>query len=300
MNNWDNNPGYTIVKREDAQYPGILKEYERMPDLLYVKGNLPDPEVKSVAIVGARVCSMYGKNAALHTARILAENGVQIISGLALGIDQHAHQGALEGGGKTFAVMGCGIDICYPESNRPLYNNLLASGGGVLTEFEPGAPPLPHHFPIRNRIISALADAVIVIEARKKSGSLITASYALEQGKTIFALPGRVSDLLSEGCNELICQGAFPLLTPDQVLEELGIHSTVKEGVGTKTKQMTQEMKANELKLYQCVSDSPKTVDMLQKECELDYQAVIKCLVKFELNGLVEEPYPGSYCRTDR
>ena len=139
---------------------------------------------------------------------MLAANGVAVISGLACGIDAAAHEGALRGKGKTFAVLGCGVDICYPKQNYPLMRRMLENGGGVLSEFPPGAEPLPWHFPIRNRVISALADVVLVIEAKEKSGSLITADYALEQGKTVFALPGRTTDATSRGCNRLIAQGA--------------------------------------------------------------------------------------------
>ena len=160
-----------------------------MPAVLYARGVLPDPEKKSVAIVGARNCSTYGKKEALRFAGVLAENGIQIISGMALGVDSWAHIGALEAGGTTIAVLGSGIDVCYPPSHRELYHRILESGGGILSEYEPGMPALPHHFPVRNRIISALADIVLVVEARKKSGSLITASYALEQGKSIYAVP---------------------------------------------------------------------------------------------------------------
>ncbi len=286
---------YRYIKRSDSAYPGILKRYERMPEGLYVRGALPDPARKSVAIVGARSCSMYGKHHAKALAMLLAENGVQVISGLAFGTDACAHKGALEGGGKTFAVLGCGIDFCYPESNRHLYNEMLRSGGGVMTEFAPGTPALAHNFPIRNRIISALSDAVVIIEARKKSGSLITANYALEQGKTIYAMPGRVDDPLSIGCNELIAQGAFPLLSAGQLLKDLGIdEGSVKKDPA---RPREDDLDPEERRLIDCLSDDPKTLGELDNEVSLG-TAVLTCiLIRLQLKGYVEEPFPGSYCR---
>ena len=178
------------VGRGQEGYPERLMPFADMPSRLFVRGALPADEQKTAAIVGARMCTVYGKSQAAFFAQVLAANGVAVISGLACGIDAAAHEGALRGKGKTFAVLGCGVDICYPKQNYPLMRRMLESGGGVLSEFPPGAEPLPWHFPIRNRVISALADVVLVIEAKEKSGSLITADYALEQGKTVFALPG--------------------------------------------------------------------------------------------------------------
>ena len=182
------------VGRGQEGYPERLMPFADMPSRLFVRGALPADEQKTAAIVGARICTAYGKSQAAFFAQVLAANGVAVISGLACGIDAAAHEGALRGKGKTFAVLGCGVDICYPKQNYPLMRRMLENGGGVLSEFPPGAEPLPWHFPIRNRVISALADVVLVIEAKEKSGSLITADYALEQGKTVFALPGRTTD----------------------------------------------------------------------------------------------------------
>ena len=189
-------------------YPERLMPFADMPSRLFVRGALPADEQKTAAIVGARICTAYGKSQAAFFAQVLAANGVAVISGLACGIDAAAHEGALRGKGKTFAVLGCGVDICYPKQNYPLMRRMLENGGGVLSEFPPGAEPLPWHFPIRNRVISALADVVLVIEAKEKSGSLITADYALEQGKTVFALPGRTTDATSRGFTRNDSRGA--------------------------------------------------------------------------------------------
>ena len=189
-------------------YPEKLKVLESPPAGLYVLGKLPDPDRKTAAIVGARSCSVYGRRQARFFARALSARGIQIVSGLASGIDRAAHEGALEGGTQTFAVLGCGADVCYPRENFGIYRQIAQGGGGILSEFEPGSRPLGWHFPRRNRIISGLADLVLVVEARARSGALITADCALEQGKTVYAVPGRLEDPLSEGCNRLIFQGA--------------------------------------------------------------------------------------------
>lgn len=211
------------IRREDSAYPESFLLYPRMPLEFYVMGSLPDPGKKTVAIVGSRTCSEYGKNEALRFGRSLAENGVQIVSGMAYGIDAWAQKGALDGGGRTFAILGSGVDICYPGSNYPLYRRILREGGGLLSEFEMGAPPSAWHFPIRNRLISAFADIVLVVEARLRSGSLITVDYAIEQGKTIYAVPGRNGDVQSQGCNRLIAEGAGIAWDPEILLEELGV-----------------------------------------------------------------------------
>nr|WP_242828910.1 DNA-processing protein DprA [[Eubacterium] cellulosolvens] len=211
------------IERGTERYPEKFEGLAHMPGRLYVIGNFPDPQKKTVAIVGARGCSEYGRKEALRFGRVLAEYGVQIVSGLAYGVDAWAQKGALDGGGKTFAVLGTGVDVCYPKQNASLYRKIIREGGGILSEFEPGAPPNAWHFPLRNRIISALADVVLVVEARRKSGSLITADYAMEQGRTVYALPGRTMDELSQGCNRLIAQGAGIAWTPEIILDELGI-----------------------------------------------------------------------------
>ena len=208
-------------------YPEKLKYITDPPYALYVLGQLPDEKRKSAAIVGARNCTAYGEQMALQYGKSLAEAGIQIISGMARGIDGAGQRGALNSSwakesGVTYAVLGCGPDICYPMQNRDLYQNLLKNGG-VLSEYPPGSSPLPFHFPMRNRIISGLSDLVIVIEAREKSGSLITADQALEQGRDVMVLPGRAGDALSAGCNRLIDQGAGIFLSTDQILERLKI-----------------------------------------------------------------------------
>ncbi len=290
-----------VIKKADTDYPDILRMYERMPGLLYVRGILPDPEKKSVAVVGARNCSAYGKKEAMRFAGVLAENGVQIISGMALGVDSWAHIGALEAGGITIAVLGSGIDVCYPVSHEELYWRILESGGGILSEYGPGKPALPHHFPIRNRIISALADIVLVVEARKKSGSLITASYALEQGKSIYAVPGRNGDPLSEGCNLLIADGAGVAWEPEILLEELGIGCRKKKS-DQKREKKGLSSKLQEDKEIACVfeilTSDYKNLSVLSAETGLQVSSVSRAVIQLCLAGYAAGDPGRGYIRT--
>lgn len=208
------------ILKNEKEYPQQLRQIRNAPQRLYVRGRLPDKERPSVAIIGARKCSSYGCEMARWFARELASSGVQIISGMACGVDGIAQMAALEVGGDSFGVLGCGTDICYPGENKKLYE-LLLEKGGVLSEHPAGTPPIAAHFPSRNRIISALSDCVLVIEAKERSGTLITVDFALEQGRDVYALPGRITDGLSSGCNKLLWQGAGLALAPRDILEVL-------------------------------------------------------------------------------
>jgi len=208
------------IRRNSDYFPLRFEGLSDVPEGLYCIGSLPDDNIPSVAVVGARSCSSYGRKTAFALGKFLAENGIQVVSGMAMGIDSSAQEGALAAGGKTFAVLGCGVDVCYPRTSYAVYD-ALAVRGGIIAEVEPGTKPLAYNFPRRNRIISALSDIVIVVEAREKSGSLITVDCALEQGRTVYAVPGRIGDRLSDGCNYLIAQGAGILWSFEAVLEEL-------------------------------------------------------------------------------
>ncbi len=203
---------------ENDDYPNRLRGIPDSPYGLYYRGSLPAEDKPCVAIVGARNCSAYGRDQARIFAEKLAENGISIVSGMARGIDGIAGWAALKGGGSSFAVLGCGVDVVYPKENSQLYA-ALSQHGGIISENRPGTEPRSVLFPMRNRIISGLADAVLVIEARRRSGTVITVDAALEQGRDIFALPGRVCDNLSDGCNFLISQGAAIACSPDSILE---------------------------------------------------------------------------------
>ncbi len=280
----------------DPDYPRVLSLYPGMPEKLYYLGNLPDPEKRSAAIVGARACSAYGRDQARGFAADLARNGVQIISGMALGIDSHAHEGCLSAGGKTFAVLGNGVDICYPRTNRSLYRRILESGGGILSEFPPGTEAAPYHFPLRNRIISALSDLVLIVEARAKSGSLITAQYALEQGKDIFAVPGRLNDPLSAGCLSLIRKGAGAALSPSQLLQELGFSADEKGEPAAPPS--TSDLTPTARKILHYLSSDPKTLEEIVTASRLPLGEVFKGLLELELKSFTRQSVPGLYVRT--
>ena len=287
--------------RKNPEYPERLRKLERMPGGLYVLGTLPKDSSKSVAVVGARACSAYGRQEAIRFSRALAARGVQIISGLAYGIDAWAHHGALEWGGKTFAVLGSGVDVCYPRANYPLYRRILQEGGGILSEFEPGTRPEPWHFPIRNRIISGLADLVLVIEARSRSGSLITADYALEQGKSVYAVPGRTGDELSEGCNELISQGAGIACSPASLLEELGIFAgESEENAGTDgdiSGGRKENLPKNLQIVYNQLAGGEKSLEELRLHTGLPMGILSNVILELQLKGWIRELYPGRYAR---
>lgn len=211
-----------IVSLYDTYYPDKLKVIYDPPIVLYVKGNKKILNNKSVAIVGCRLPTSYGKNIANNMAYNLSVNNINIISGLARGIDTCSHIGCLKANGTTIAVVGCGLDRVYPEENKLLFENIIKSGGAIVSEYIVGTKPLAKNFPRRNRIISGLSNGVIVIEAKEKSGTLITADFALEQGKDVYAVPGNITSINSYGTNELIKQGAKVATSVQDILEDFG------------------------------------------------------------------------------
>ena len=215
--------GITFITYHDPTYPSRLKRLKNPPYGLYYLGNLPKEDGMAAAIIGARECSEYGRYMAEAFAGRLSRAGIAIVSGMARGIDGIAQQAAVDANGATFAVLGSGVDVCYPASNKPLYEEILRTGGGILSVFPPGTEPQKRNFPERNRIVAGLADLLLVVEARQKSGTWITVDMALEQGKNVYAVPGRLTDRLSDGCNLLIRQGAGIVLSPDDLLQEMRV-----------------------------------------------------------------------------
>ena len=283
------------ITKDDPEYPVKMKQYPSMPNKLYVKGRLPLAEKPAVAVIGARMCSPYGRIQAFRYAKVLSEAGIQIISGMALGIDSEGHKGALEGKMPTFAVLGSGVDVCYPRANRKLYERILWEGGGVISECPPGTQPMPWCFPARNRIISALADAVLIVEAKENSGSLITAGFALEQGKMVYAIPGAVTDALGRGCHKLIYDGAGIAYSPEIILEELEIC--------TKTDIKSDEKNdlglASDLNMvYSCLDLRPKNVDYIVRKTGFSPGQVSNYLIELMLQGLITECGKHYYTRT--
>ncbi len=304
-----------ITRKTDPSYPKRLAILPDAPDTLYYIGSLPDDMKPTVGIVGARLCDLYGKKTAEEFGRILAQNDVQIISGMAIGIDSLSQKGALSAKGKTFAVLGSGVDVCYPPGNQALYDELCTKGG-VISEQTPGTPPLKHNFPLRNRLISAFSDILLVVEAKEKSGSLITVDYALEQGKSVFAIPGRVGDLLSDGCNRLIAQGAGIAYSPEAILDELErIHASslrkyssldADETPSTETVYREKEKRVLENStlsehakhVYSCLSwTDDLSTDEIREETRLPIEEVSAILTELLLSDLVWMPRLNHYIR---
>ena len=280
-----------FVSKEMDNYPDKLKNIRNAPYALFFKGKLPDEERPAIAIVGARMCSDYGKAMAKSIACALAEREVQIISGMASGIDSFGHAGALMAEKDTYAVLGCGVEVCYPNSARNIYEKIQEKGG-VLSEFPPDLKPQSHFFPMRNRILSGLSDVVIVIEARKKSGSLITADFALEQGKDIYVVPGRMTDPLSAGTNRLIRQGAGIIVSIEDLLKDLYLQTDKSGGKAQKTKNSLEK---EESMVYSNLDLLPKNIDELMDETGLDVSSISAVLLKLQHKGMIEETFKNYY-----
>ncbi|HJC38140.1 MAG TPA: DNA-processing protein DprA [Candidatus Mediterraneibacter faecigallinarum] len=286
--------GIRFVPYFAPDYPEKLRETADFPFAVYVKGRLPDKKSKKAAVVGARRCTPYGEKYAVEFAGKLAESGVEIISGLARGIDGMGQRGALMRGGRTFAVLGSGVDVCYPKEHIGLYTDILEQDGGIISEYPPGTPPVPQNFPPRNRIISGLADAVLVMEARERSGSLITADMALEQGRDVYALPGPVNSELSRGCNRLIQQGAGILISPEALLEEWNLPCTEP---GQKNGKNEKVLETPENLVYSCLGLYPKNVDSLAQETKLGVRELMDALITLELQGFIKEISKNFYIK---
>ena len=206
------------IKLEDSTYPEKLKEIYNPPKTIYLIGNEKLLNQKSIAIIGCRECTRYGAENAYKFGYELAKENICVISGFAKGIDTYSHKGAVSAKGKTIAVLGCGLDIIYPPENIELYKQILLQGGAIISEYPLGSKPEKHHFPERNRIISGLSSGVLVIEAKKKSGTMITVDFALEQGREVYAVPGNISSENSYGPNELIKEGATPVTSLNDMI----------------------------------------------------------------------------------
>lgn len=282
-----------FIPWHEPEYPERLRNISNPPYALYVKGSLPAEEKKSVAIVGARNCTPYGETMAMEYGQALAGAGVQIISGMARGIDGAGQRGALNVEGSTFAVLGCGPDICYPKEHRGLYSD-VQENGGIISEYAPKTPPLSGNFPARNRIISGLSDVVLVIEAKEKSGSLITADMALEQGRDIYALPGPVTSSLSQGCHYLISQGAGILISPSDLLKQLHISD---ENLERKSDKRKKELERPENIVYSCLDLYPKGLQSIVEETGESPERIMRDLISLELEGKVKEISKNHYVK---
>ncbi len=282
----------TFIHPESRQYPKRLRTISDAPLGLYYKGRLPEENGKAVAIIGARNCTRYGVEMARFFGRELAKCNIAVISGLARGIDGMAHTGALEGGGYTLGILGCGIDIVYPNENYRLFMQMQESGG-ILSESNIGIQPVAGLFPQRNRLIAGMADGILVIEAMEKSGTFITVDQGLEQGKEIFALPGKLSDVKSRGCNNLIKLGAHMVTEVSDILEILhysekkeNYTNTIEEAEG-KVKKVS--LAPNEKMVYSCLQIEPKYLDDIINEIQIAPQDVCMILNRLVVKGLIVE-----------
>lgn len=265
-------------------YPKCCKNLYSPPKQIYYIGKLPEEKYR-ISIVGARNCSHYGKEQARYFAYVLAKAGVGIISGMARGIDGWAHQGALESGGMTYAILGNSAEICYPKEHERLYQS-IREHGGILSEYPPGTEARPGYFPMRNRLISAFSNGVLVVEAMRRSGSLITAGEAVEQGKDVFVIPGRIGDKLSEGCNELIKQGANLVTSPDDIADYYGIKREEKK---ENSEFSNFCLESEEKMVYASLRLEPKHVNTLERELKIGLPRLMKSIYALHKKGLILE-----------
>ncbi len=271
----------------EDHYPDKLRDIYDPPYVIYIKGSL-NLEKPLISIVGSRKASPYGKWAAYQFAKELSQWGIGVVSGLALGIDTASHKGALENNGYTIGVLGCGIDKCYPTTNTAIMNKMIDSGC-IMGEYSPGTPPLKHHFPARNRIISGISDGIIIVEAAEKSGALITVDFALEQGKEIYALPGNINQQQSRGTNLLIKDGAKILLGIEDILEDLEKKYPIRHQNTNKAKGQLSPL---EEKILLTVKEGQPSIDHIAYKCGIKVNELSSILTILELKGFISQ-LPG-------
>ena len=298
---WDGNPqeelmtieksGIRLITLSDSSYPKDLREIHDPPPILYLRGNDIPSDRTIVAVVGSRNPSHYGLKVTEEICQALAQRNMSVVSGMAKGIDSAAHRGCLRGRGFTIAVLGSGMDIIYPESNTNLFNH-IAEEGSILTEFPLGTPPEAWNFPTRNRIISGLSKGVVVVEASKRSGSLITASLALDQGREVLAVPGSIESFKSTGTHLLIKQGAKLVENADDIVQELGLNDHNPEQAAMDTKRALPFMEEDEKRIYDLLSDYPLQIDHITLRSKMDSAKVASLLTRLELKGIIMQ-LPG-------
>lgn len=288
---WMMSPNHHILALDSEHYPKRLKEIPDPPPILYAKGNLDCLPKPALSIVGTRNPSKLGADTAWRFAKELTEAGLVIISGLAAGIDAKAHQGCLAVHGHTVAVVGTGMNVIYPRNHRQLADQIVAEGGVLLSEFPLDSPPKAHHFPQRNRIISGLSAAVLVIEAALRSGSLITARYAMEQNRDVFAIPGSIYHPQSRGCHRLLQEGAGLITTPQELLKEMNFSDTHR----IKNISISTEICEN-MHLLHHIGFELTTVDQIIERSGFSVNEVLCKIVELDLQGWIQV-VPGGYMR---
>ncbi len=275
------------IRRRDAEYPALLREIPGPPDLLWLSGTRLDA-APALAVVGSRKASRYGLEAAFWLAKELSLSGITIVSGMAKGIDAAAHKGALAGGGTTVAVLGCGLDICYPARHKDLLRQIKHCGT-VVTEYPPGTRPLPHHFPVRNRIIAGMSLGVVLVEAAPAGGAMITARLAMEFGREVFAVPGAVHSPVSRGPHMLVRDGARLVASADQILEDLGMLRSLQ------TDQPPPVLHPDEARVLSVLEAEPLLLDLIARRAGMPVSTAAAVLVKLELQSLVSRRPGGRY-----
>lgn len=310
--------GIRLVTLSDGEYPERLRAIPDAPYGLFVRGSLPGEQEPTVAVIGARDCSQYGSFVAEKLGEVLGRYGVMVVSGMARGVDGISQRAALDAGGRSCGVLGCGIDICYPRENRELYHR-LPDRGCLISSYPPGTPALARNFPPRNRIVSGLSDAVVVVEAREKSGTLITVDMALEQGREVYAVPGRITDRLSDGCNRLIRQGAVPLLNPEELVRDLygfGEQKDISDLSRRTNKELKNELEKEPEKkrrreqisglglspelaaVYGILELTPRTTEEIRARLPETLRGINlgACLIRLCLENLAVQVSPGAFC----
>lgn len=269
------------IAPDNAPYLQILKNIAKKPEKLYFIGKLPSERLPTVAIVGTRKPTRYGKEVTARLASELAQSGIVIVSGLALGIDAIAHRSALEAGGTTLAVLGNGLPDVYPSANRSLGETILAHGGAILSEYEPGTSARPYQFLERNRLVSGLSDAVLITEAAARSGTLNTAMHALEQGKDVFVVPGNITSPMSSGCNNLLKNGATPITEAADIIAQIAPdHLRTQADLPLGDSPL-------ETAILQYLSSGLRDADELQKKLEISISELNTTLTLMEVRGLI-------------
>jgi DNA processing protein len=285
--------GVRVVTGDDPDYPKNLAEIHDPPLALYVKGTLSDRDTLSIGMVGSRRTTLYGQEMARKLAYQLARVGVTVVSGLARGIDTHSHKGALQAKGRTVAVLGCGVDVVYPAENKDLYEQIIATGGAVVSEFPMGMKPDRQSFPMRNRLISGWSLGVVIVEANAKSGALITANFAGEQGRHVFAVPGRADSPLSKGSHRLIKDGAKLTEDVDDILSEFEyLLPPAKRTAKVAEAGPTLKVSELEAKVLAALGDEETTVDEVIQRSGLTSACVSATLLALEMKRLVRQ-FPG-------
>lgn len=287
--------GADFITLLDEDYPESLRNIPDPPLALYYKGSLLPADRNALGMVGTRKATPYGRDVAARLAQDLAAQGITVISGLAYGIDAAAHRGALKAGGRTFAILGSGIDVVYPTSHRQLAQE-ICENCAMITEYPPGATPEGRNFPRRNRIISGLSLGILVVQAPLTSGAIITANIAAEQGRDVFAVPGNVFDPASAGCHRLIQDGAKLVSDAGDILDELNLAWSRVE-TATVTRQVVPANET-EASLLDRLGMEPRHVDDLARDCQLPAASVSSTLTILELRGLARKVGPMQYCRT--